>query len=78
MLIKLDGYQLVAAAQDYIKKEYGVDMKVDSQSLEAWVTIEDLQTPRRYDSEKHTSYPAHDGVTLDIVMTPLCLLEEEL
>ena len=76
MLIKLDGYQLVAAAQDYIKKEYGVDMKVDSQSLEAWVTVEDLQTPKS--KRVQASYPAHVGVTLDIVMTPLCLLEEEL
>ena len=43
MLIKLEGYQLVHAAQDYIKKEYGVDMNVDAESIEAWVNIDHQQ-----------------------------------
>ena len=96
MLIKLDGYQLVHAAQDYIKKEYGVDMNVDPQSIEAWVNIDHQQTeykrnkaytPRRnkqgqfiIDKEKskriEATYPAHESVTIELCMTPLCLLEE--
>ena len=39
MQIQLDGYQLVHAAQAYIKKEYGIDMNVDAESIEAWVNI---------------------------------------
>ena len=97
MLIKLDGYQLVHAAQDYIKKEYGVDMNVDPQSIEAWVNIDHQKTeykrnkdytPRRnkqgqfiIDKEKskriEATYPAHESVTIELCMTPLCLLEEE-
>ena len=97
MLIKLEGYQLVHAAQDYIKKEYGVDMNVDPESIEAWVNIDHQQTeykrnkdytPRRnkqgqfiIDKEKskriEATYPAHESVTIELYMTPLCLLEEE-
>ena len=44
MKISLDGYQLVEAAQAYIKKEYGVDMDVDAASIEAWVNIDHQHT----------------------------------
>ena len=44
MQIQLDGYQMVQAAQDYIKKVYGVDMNVGADSIEVWANIYHLRT----------------------------------
>jgi hypothetical protein len=43
MEIKLNGYQLVEAAQDFVKKEFGVDLSA-AQCYEAWVNIDHYKT----------------------------------
>ena len=43
MEIKLNGYQLVEAAQDFVKKEFGVDLSA-AECIEAWVNIDHYQT----------------------------------
>jgi hypothetical protein len=43
MEIRLDGHQLVTAAQAYIKKEYGADLST-ARCSEAWVHIDHYRT----------------------------------